>query len=66
MKFRKISTEEKSSLNMSKNTALLEKIRNEFRNWYGNLSVKELVYNRALIAEIEKLERLLAGKAVIG
>ena len=44
----------------------LERIKTEIRNWYGNLSVKELAYNKALIAEIEKLERLLAGKVVIG
>jgi hypothetical protein len=44
----------------------LERIKAEIRNWYGNLSVKELAYNKALIAEIEKLERLLAGKVVVG
>jgi len=44
----------------------MERIKTEIRNWYGNLSVKELVYNKALIAEIEKLERLLAGKVVVG
>ena len=44
----------------------IEKIKTEIRNWYGNLSVKELAYNKALIAEIEKLERLLAGKVVVG
>ena len=44
----------------------IEKIKTEIRNWYGNLSVKELVYNKALIAEIENLERLLAGKVVVG
>lgn len=44
----------------------VERIITEIRNWYGNLSVKELAYNKALIAEIEKLERLLAGKVVVG
>ncbi len=44
----------------------IERIKTEIRNWYGNLSVKELAYNKALIAEIEKLERLLAGKVVVG
>ncbi|MFN8846612.1 MAG: hypothetical protein ACK5V3_15785 [Bdellovibrionales bacterium] len=44
----------------------IEKIKTELRNWYGNLSVKELVYNKVLVAEIEKLERLLAGKVVVG
>ena len=44
----------------------IERIKTESRNWYGNLSVKELAYNKTLIAEIEKLERLLAGKVVVG
>ena len=44
----------------------IERIKTEIRNWYGNLSVKELVYNKVLVAEIEKLERLLAGKVVVG
>lgn len=44
----------------------IEKIKTEIRNWYGNISVKELVYNKVLVAEIEKLERLLAGKVVVG
>lgn len=44
----------------------LERIKTEIRNWYGNLSVKELVYNKVLVAEIEKLERLLMGKVVVG
>ncbi len=44
----------------------LQRIKTEIRNWYGSLSVKELVHNTALISEIEKLERLLAGKVVAG
>ena len=44
----------------------IERIKTEIRNWYGNLSVKKLVYNKVLVAEIEKLERLLAGKVVVG
>lgn len=44
----------------------IERIKTEIRNWYGNLSVKELVYNKVLVAEIEKLERLLAGKVAVG
>mgnify|MGYP001591384964 CR=1 FL=1 len=39
----------------------LLKIRTELRNWYGSLSVKELVSNRTLVAEIENLERILSG-----
>lgn len=47
-------------------SSAIERIKTEIRNWYGNLSVKELVYNKVLVAEIEKLERLLAGKVVVG
>lgn len=36
----------------------LEKLRAEFRNWYGSLSVEELTLNKALVEEIEKFERL--------
>ena len=39
---------------------MIRKIRDEIRNWYGTLSVKELVSNHSLVAEIERLERLLA------
>ncbi len=38
----------------------VKKIRDEIRNWYGSLSVKELVSNRLLTEEIERLEKLLA------
>jgi len=44
----------------------IERMKTEIRRWYGNLSVKELFYNKSLVAEIEKLERLLAGKVVVG
>lgn len=44
----------------------IQRLKTEIRNWYGNLSVKELAGNKTLIAEIEKLERLLAGKVVVG
>lgn len=40
--------------------SVIRKIRDEIRNWYGTLSVKELVSNHSLVAEIERLERLLA------
>ena len=46
--------------------SVVQKIREEIRNWYGNLSIRELTQNKVLIAEIEKLERLLAGKVVVG
>ncbi len=43
---------------------VVQKIKEEIRNWYGSLSVRELTQNRALIAEIERLESLLAKGAV--
>lgn len=44
---------------------VVQKIKEEIRNWYGSLSVRELTQNRALIVEIERLESLLAKGAVI-
>lgn len=38
---------------------ILEKLRDEFRRWYGRLSVTELVSNQRLVAEIEAIERML-------
>ncbi len=43
----------------------IQKIKTEIRNWYGGLSVRELVTNSALVAEIEKLERLLMSQVVV-
>ncbi len=43
----------------------IQKIKTEIRNWYGGLSVRELVTNSALVAEIEKLERLLMSQMVV-
>lgn len=43
----------------------IQKIKTEIRNWYGSLSVKELVQNKSLVAEIEKLERILANQVVV-
>jgi hypothetical protein len=51
---------EKSAANETLPGSMILKIRNEIRNWYGTISVKELVSNHSLVAEIEKLERLLA------
>lgn len=42
----------------------LRTLREEFRQWYGSLSVKELSSNRILIQEIEKLERLFSLQAL--
>ena len=36
----------------------LAKLREEFRKWYGRLSVAELVSNKRLVAEIEAIERM--------
>lgn len=38
------------------------KLRDEFRKWYAALSLKEIVTNKVLIAEIEVLEQLLSGQ----
>lgn len=43
---------------------LIEKVKQAVRKWYATVSVKELALNRALVAEIEAFERLLAGKGV--
>lgn len=45
--------------------ALLDKIKEALRKWYGTLSVKEIVANRDLIAEIESFERMLSGQEAI-
>ncbi len=34
--------------------------RDEFREWYGMVSVLELASNRAIITRIQKIEKLLA------
>ncbi len=38
----------------------LAKLREEFRKWYGRLSVAELVSNKRLVAEIEAIERMFS------
>lgn len=45
--------------------SVIQKIKEEIRNWYGSLSIRELTQNKALIAEIERLESLLANGAVV-
>lgn len=37
----------------------LQKVRNEFREFYGHLPIKELSSNLKLIQKIEKLEQQL-------
>lgn len=54
------NSKEQKSLPMD----VAQKIRRELREWYGSLSVRELSMNRALIEEIEKLERLLTKGAI--
>lgn len=39
----------------------LFQLREMFRDWYGTLSVEELVENRKLIKKIERLERMLSA-----
>ncbi len=53
-----------TSINPIISQEAIQKIKDEIRSWYGSLSVKEIVCNKALITEIEKLERLLAGQVV--
>ncbi|MGE0525745.1 MAG: hypothetical protein AB7G93_01125 [Bdellovibrionales bacterium] len=56
----------KSHLNEGKSTKdLLNRIKEAVRKWYGTLSVKELVVNKALVAEIEAFERLLSKQEVL-
>lgn len=43
---------------------MVRRIRAALRRWYATVSVKELVVNRALVAEIEAFERLLSGAEV--
>lgn len=44
---------------------LVKRIREALRRWYATVSVKELAVNRALVAEIEALERILSGAEVV-
>lgn len=39
---------------------VLARLRDEFRRWYGRLSVTELVSNKRLVEEIEAIERMLS------
>lgn len=44
---------------------LVKRIKEALRRWYATVSVKELAVNKALVAEIEALERLLSGAEVM-
>lgn len=37
----------------------LDRVKEELRKWYGMLSLKEIVTNKALIQELEALEKML-------
>ncbi len=39
----------------------LEKLKRLFREWYGSLSVEELVSNHELVAIIERIESRLVS-----
>lgn len=54
----------RSLVGMKEMNDSLEKIKAEIRKWYGIISVKELICNKALIVEIEKIERLLSRQVV--
>lgn len=56
----KLSIEEKNSTK-----DLLDRIKDALRKWYGTLSVKEIISNRALVAEIEAFERMLSKQEVV-
>lgn len=45
--------------------ALLKKVKEALRRWYATVSVRELTVNRALVAEIEALERMLSKVEVV-
>ncbi|MGE0631458.1 MAG: hypothetical protein AB7O96_03560 [Pseudobdellovibrionaceae bacterium] len=60
--FKKI---ENSNDSANSKQGAIQKIKEEIRNWYGSLSIRELICNRELVAEIEKLERLMAGQVVV-
>ncbi|MBX9768890.1 MAG: hypothetical protein K2X47_16575 [Bdellovibrionales bacterium] len=44
---------------------LLARLKEIFRQWYGSLSVKEIISNQTLIAEIEAFERLLTRRETL-
>lgn len=44
---------------------LIRKVKEALRQWYATVSVRELTLNRALVAEIEALERMLSGAEAV-
>lgn len=45
--------------------AVVARFKLEFRKWYGSLSIKEIIENKQLIAEVEAFERLLSRQEVM-
>ena len=43
-------------------SSVIAALKRELREWYGAISVEELVNNRALAFEIEILERMLTNQ----
>jgi hypothetical protein len=63
---KKTNKEQKQNINeQNLPESALQKIKTELRNWYGSLSVRELVTNKILVKEIETLEHLLSGRLVV-
>lgn len=65
-----MSKEKKSNFDLKKNTVelpvgVINKVRQEIRAWYGSLSVKEIISNKRLMSEIQKLEQLLSTQSVV-
>ena len=44
---------------------VLVRLKDIFRQWYGSLSVKEIITNQKLISEIEAFERLLTRREAL-
>lgn len=58
----------KTETDLSKSQSFVEKmesLKEAIRNWYGSISIEELVSNRMLIKEIEELKVLLAQAGVL-
>lgn len=51
---------EKSSQVLNLSAEDVRRLREDIRRWYGNISVDELVQNKALTEEIKELEQLLS------
>lgn len=65
---KKLQTKQKQTVVSEHSGALdiLNQLKNEVRQWYGSLSIRELTMNKSLILEIEKMERLLSSNNLVG